>query len=103
MLYEVITPGTDIAFIGGLFNYLLSNDFIQKEYVVHYTNAAFLVNEDFAFNDGLFSGYDAENFHYDKDSWTYQLDDKGVITSYSIHYTKLYDCHPASLVHRHGP
>jgi len=77
-LYAQLRPGTDIAFIGGLFNYLLSNDFIQREYVVHYTNAAFLVNEDFAFNDGLFSGYDAENFHYDKDSWTYQLDDKGM-------------------------
>lgn len=77
-LYAQLRPGTDIAFMGGLFNYLLSNDFIQREYVVHYTNAAFLVNENFAFNDGLFSGYDAENFHYDKDSWTYQMDDKGM-------------------------
>ena len=37
-LYAQLRPGTDIAFMGGLFNYLLSNDLIQREYVVHYTN-----------------------------------------------------------------
>ena len=77
-LYAQLRPGTDIAFMGGLINYLLKNDFIQKEYVVNYTNAAFLVNEDFAFDDGIFSGYDAANFRYDKDSWTYQMDDNGM-------------------------
>jgi formate dehydrogenase major subunit len=77
-LYAQLRPGTDIAFIGGLINYLLKNDFIQKEYVINYTNAAFLINEDFAFDDGIFSGYDAENFRYNKDTWTYQLDDKGM-------------------------
>lgn len=77
-LYAQLRPGTDIAFIGGLINYLLKNDLIQKEYVVNYTNAAFLINENFDFNDGIFSGYDPENFHYDKDSWTYQIDDRGM-------------------------
>jgi len=79
-LYAQLRPGTDIAFIGGLINYLLQNDYIQKEYAVHYTNAAFLVNENFDFNssDGLFSGYDPDNFRYDKQSWTYQTDENGM-------------------------
>ena len=53
-----IRPGTDIAFLGGVINYLLSNDKIQHEYVKAYTNASFIVKEDFAFEDGLFTGYD---------------------------------------------
>lgn len=77
-LYAQLRPGTDIAFMGGLINYVLKNDLIHKDYVVNYTNAAFLVSEDFAFDDGIFSGYDAENFSYDKESWAYQLDDNGM-------------------------
>ena len=37
--YCPIRPGTDIAFLGGVINYLLSNDKIHKEYVANYTNA----------------------------------------------------------------
>ncbi|EMV74789.1 formate dehydrogenase-O major subunit domain protein, partial [Escherichia coli] len=32
---------------------------------------------DFAFEDGLFSGYDAEKRQYDKSSWNYQFDENG--------------------------
>ena len=32
--YAPIRPGTDIIFLGGLINYLLTNDKIQREYVV---------------------------------------------------------------------
>lgn len=41
--------------------YLIENNKINAEYVKHYTNASLLVRDDFAFEDGLFSGYDAEN------------------------------------------
>ena len=75
--YAQLRPGTDIAFIGGLINYVLKNDLIHKDYVVNYTNAAFLVGEAFEFNDGLFSGYDADSFSYAKDSWAYQLGKDG--------------------------
>ncbi len=44
-------------------NYLLTNDKIHKEYVRHYTNAAYLVKEGYAFNEGLFSGYDEAKAH----------------------------------------
>ena len=75
--YAPIRVGTDIAFLGGVINYLLSNDKIQKEYVKNYTNAAFLVSDDYACADGLFSGYNADTRKYDNASWGYQKDKDG--------------------------
>ncbi|OOH92130.1 formate dehydrogenase-N subunit alpha [Pasteurellaceae bacterium 15-036681] len=75
--YMPIRPGTDIAFLSGVIRYLLENDKIQHEYVKHYTNASFLVNPDFKFEDGLFSGYDPEKRQYDRSTWSYQLDEAG--------------------------
>jgi formate dehydrogenase major subunit len=75
--YAPIRVGTDIAFLGGVVNYLLTNDKIQKEYVKAYTNAAFLVNDAYAFADGLFSGYDADKRKYDPSTWGYQKDKAG--------------------------
>jgi formate dehydrogenase-N alpha subunit len=57
--------------------YLIENNKINAEYVKHYTNANLLVRDDFAFEDGLFSGYDAEKRQYDKSSWNYQFDENG--------------------------
>ena len=59
-LYAPLRTGTDIAFLGGVINYLLTNDKIQHEYVKAYTNAPFIVGEGYSFDDGLFSGYDAD-------------------------------------------
>ena len=72
-----IRPGSDIAFLGGIINYLVSNDAIQHEYVKAYTNAPLIVRQDFAFEDGLFSGYDEAGRKYDKSSWTYELGPDG--------------------------
>lgn len=77
-MYAPIRPGSDIAFLGGIINYALQNEKIQKEYVVEYTNASYLINTGYGFNDGLFTGYDGGKRSYDKKSWAYQLDDKGV-------------------------
>ncbi|REI22945.1 formate dehydrogenase, partial [Staphylococcus felis] len=52
--YSPIRSGTDITFLSGVIKYLLDNDKIQHEYVKHYTNASFLINEGFGFEDGLF-------------------------------------------------
>ena len=76
-LYAPIRPGTDIAFLGGVINYLLANDKIQHEYVKAYTNASFIVREDYQFDDGLFTGYDEAKRSYDKRTWTYELDKDG--------------------------
>lgn len=76
--YAPIRTGTDIAFLSGVIRYLLQTGKYNKEYTLAYTNAALLVNPDFKFDDGLFSGYNAEKHSYDKSTWTYQLDDKGM-------------------------
>ena len=54
-----IRAGSDIAFLGGIVNYILENDLWFDEYVKRYTNAPVIINEDFADTedlDGLFSG-----------------------------------------------
>ena len=42
-VYAPIRTGTDIAFLGGVINYLLANDKIQHEYVKNYTDVTFIV------------------------------------------------------------
>ncbi len=75
--YAPIRTGTDIVFLGGIINYLLTNDKIQHEYVKNYTDFPFIVREDFAFNDGIYSGYNAEKHVYDKSTWDYERGDDG--------------------------
>lgn len=77
-IYVSIRSGTDIAFIGGTINYVLERGLYHKEYVREYTNASFLINPDFGFEDGLFTGYDADQRTYDKSTWQYQLDEAGI-------------------------
>jgi formate dehydrogenase major subunit len=75
--YAPIRPGTDIVFLGGLINYLLTNDKIQHDYVVNYTDLPFIVKEEFAFTDGIYSGYDADKRSYDRSSWDYEVGPDG--------------------------
>lgn len=76
-LYAPIRPGTDIAFLSGLIRYLLEKDAIQHEYVRNYTNAALIVKEGYGFQDGLFSGWNAEKQDYDRGSWDYEIGEDG--------------------------
>jgi formate dehydrogenase major subunit len=76
--YAALRSGTDIAFLGGMMKYILENNKYFTEYVTEYTNAPFIVAEGFSFNDGLFSGYDAKTHKYDKATWTFVKDDKGI-------------------------
>ena len=75
--YAPLRAGSDLAFLGGVLNYLLSNDKIQHEYVRAYTNAPFIVGEAYRFEDGLYSGYDEAKRKYDNKSWGYELDEQG--------------------------
>jgi len=80
-VYAQIRSGTDIAFLGGMIKYIIDNNLYFREYVVNYTDAPFLVNDDFKMPgelDGLFSGYDEKTRKYDKATWTFQLDEKGL-------------------------
>jgi formate dehydrogenase-N alpha subunit len=72
-MYLQIRAGADIAFLGGLINYAVSNNRIAKDYLVNYTNASFIIKEGFQLpDDGLFSGFDAEHKTYDKATWNYE-------------------------------
>ena len=72
-LFLQIRAGTDIAFLGGLINYAILNDRLAHDYLVHYTNAAFLIQEGFKLpEDGLYSGFDASKRTYDKATWNYE-------------------------------
>jgi formate dehydrogenase-N alpha subunit len=78
-LYAPLRPGTDIAFLAGVTRYLLTNDKIHADYARAYTNAAFVVKEGFKFEDGLFSGYDAQRRAYtDRSAWDYEFDEQGM-------------------------
>lgn len=76
-IFSPIRAGSDAAFLMGMVRYLINTDQIQHEYVRSYTNAALIVREDFGFDEGVFSGFDAETMKYDKSSWTYERDADG--------------------------
>jgi formate dehydrogenase major subunit len=70
-----IRPGTDIAFLGGIVNYILTNERWFDEYVKAYTNASAIIDERFQGTDeldGVFSGFVAKEDSYDLASWQYE-------------------------------
>ncbi len=76
-VYSPIRAGTDIAYLLGIIRYAIDKKRFHEEYVKIHTNAPLLINPEYKFDDGLFSGYDEASGSYKKDSWTYQLDAKG--------------------------
>ena len=93
-IYAPLRAGSDIVFLGALIRYVLQahEPIFHKEpgqrtpreqffhdYLVHYTNAATLISEDFKDTDdndlaGLFSGFDANQRKYDKKKWRYETE-----------------------------
>jgi formate dehydrogenase major subunit len=72
-MYVQIRAGADIAFLGGVIRYAIENNRIAKDYLVNYTNAAFIIKEGFKLpDDGLYSGFDPEKQVYDKSTWNYE-------------------------------
>ncbi|MGZ4643853.1 MAG: formate dehydrogenase, partial [Blastococcus sp.] len=74
-LHVPIRAGADIAFLGGLIKYVIDNDLYFRDYVLNYTNASFILREDFKDTedlDGVFSGFDPEQRVYDETTWEYQ-------------------------------
>jgi formate dehydrogenase major subunit len=96
-IYAPVRAGTDIAFLGGLVNYVLNSekwnsDPFFREYVVSYTNAATIISEEFRDTedlDGVFSGlmeytgnpknwpFDGFLGQYDPSSWQYARRGRG--------------------------
>ena len=88
-LYLRLRPGTDIALYGGFINYVLQNNLFHRDYVVNYTNAAFVIKQDYSFHDGLFSGYQADKRAYDPASWDYELDaQKNPVTDPTLNHPR---------------
>lgn len=72
-MFAQIRAGSDIAFLGGLIHYAIENQRVAKEYLVNYTNAAFVVKDGFKLpEDGLYSGYNPAAQSYDKATWNYE-------------------------------
>jgi formate dehydrogenase major subunit len=74
-LHVPIRAGSDIAFLGGIVNYILSGEREFREYVQAYTNARVIVSDDFRDTedlDGVFSGLDPESGSYEPESWQYK-------------------------------
>ena len=70
-----LRAGSDIAFLGGIINYVLQNEKYFRDYVVAYSNASVILTEDFRDTedlDGVFSGLDAETRTYDYRTWQYE-------------------------------
>jgi formate dehydrogenase major subunit len=88
-IHVPLRSGTNIAFFGGLINYAIQNDLYFKDYVVHYTNASFLIDPAFKTATdlgGLFPGLEQTGKggsdphvaeRYDRATWRYQLDGEG--------------------------
>lgn len=75
-IYCPIRSGTDIAFFGGLYNYIIENDLWQHDYVLNYTNASYLLDPDYEFDPetGFFSGWDEKTGKYSNATWHYQVE-----------------------------
>src|SRR5215216_4555415 len=74
-LHVPLRAGSDIAFLGGVINHILSTGSELREYVQHFTNAPAILKEEFRDTedlDGLFSGYDEEDRVYEVDTWGYR-------------------------------
>ncbi len=86
-IYARMRSGTDIAFIGGMINYAITNGLYNEKYVKECTNALFKINTGFKTcaegDPGVFSGLDKSGgstsvigeWHdckYDKTTWAYQ-------------------------------
>ena len=79
-LHVPIRAGSDIAFLGGIINHVLTEEKYFRDYVLAYTNASTIISEDFADTEdlgGVFSGLDRDHRTYDFDAWRYQAGDVG--------------------------
>jgi formate dehydrogenase major subunit len=97
-IYAPIRAGSDVAFLGGLVNYVINsqrwnNEPFFRTWAVHYTNASTIISDDFKDAedlDGVFSGLmrytgDAKEWpyngfigQYDNASWQYARSGGGV-------------------------
>ena len=74
-IHVPLRAGTDIAFLGGIINYVLSQEKYFREYVAAYTNGPTIITEKFADTEdlgGVFSGLEEDQRSYDFRTWEYE-------------------------------
>jgi formate dehydrogenase major subunit len=81
-VFVAIRAGSDIAFLGGIINYIIEHERWFREYVLHYTNAATILSERYRGaedGDGIFAGFDAASSRYDAEpgAWGYESSARG--------------------------
>src|SRR5579872_7342627 len=70
-----LRAGSDILLLGALIRYAIENEFIFREYLIHYTNAPVIISEKYQDTEdleGLFSGWNPNEKKYDPNSWLYE-------------------------------
>src|SRR6266481_5983487 len=72
--YVPLRAGTDIAFLAGVINYLLSNDKLQHDYVLLSTIAASILVDHDRFQDAINTVYVTDKHTSDPSRWRYELD-----------------------------
>jgi formate dehydrogenase major subunit len=80
--YVKIRTGSDIAFLGGLINFILENDKWFHEYVLAYTNAATIITDQYRDTEdlgGIFAGFNPETRSYEDahTAWQYAHHEDG--------------------------
>ncbi len=83
-LHVPLRSGTDIAFLGGIINYIFEHDAWFQDYVRTYTNGPVIIKPEFRDAEqasadggpelkpeGIFSGWDPDDRAYEVDSWGY--------------------------------
>ena len=74
-IWVPLRPGSDIIFLGAMINYVLTNERYFRDYVIPYTNASFILREDFQDTEdlgGIFSGWNEKEKKYNPESWLYE-------------------------------
>ena len=73
-LHVPLRAGSDIAFLGGIINYIFEHEAWFDEYVKAYTNGPVIIDDGFRDTedlDGMFSGFVPDDGLYDLDTWGY--------------------------------
>jgi formate dehydrogenase major subunit len=96
-IYAPIRSGGDIVFLGSIVKHIMDKHepIFEKarngeplspreqffhDYIIHYTNAATIINEEFKDTEdlaGLFAGFDPEKRTYDNKKWRYEAAPRG--------------------------
>jgi formate dehydrogenase major subunit len=69
-----IRAGTDVAFLGGIVNYIFEREAWFEEYVRHYTNGPVILKPEFLDTEdasGFFSGWNPDDSAYGIETWGY--------------------------------